>query len=201
MGWRSLLFDTSFGSSDDQGHNTAPATLFQWLFYTFLGSQDEHFLSFKIVRDIYQRAWFYVHSFFTHLLCHEVIRNIPQRVPMYLLSLQHHTFLASKDDQGHTPVRMALCALPHCISLVSWDGLEFLLSILKHLETGTYLFRPLRLGEIKIRSEVVIFVSDSHKPIIWYQQLSVTSTNSSRFLTYTNASHDRDARRWVKAPH
>ena len=50
---------------------------------------------------------------------------------MDLPLLQHHTFLAPEDYQGHTVMRVDLCALPRCISLVSYDDQASLLSSLE----------------------------------------------------------------------
>ena len=78
-------------------------------------------------------------------------------------------------------------ALSHISFVSRCSGISF-------IHSGTFTNRDIFIGtlspgEVKIYSEVVILYQ------IILKQLSVTSTVSSRLLTCTNPSHDRDAKR------
>ena len=91
-----------------------------------------------MVRDIPQDVWFSAHCLVTHLLFHKVIRNIPQ-----------HVWIFSR------------CSITHLLHLKKM--ISDLIYPIFHKSKSPQFYLCLRLGEVRIYPETVIFVSDSHK--------------------------------------
>ena len=124
-------------------------------------------MSFKTVRDICQKVWFYVHSHVTHLLCHEVIRNVPQHVWIFpRFSITHFLRLKIIRDICQWAWSYAHCLLAYLLCLMMVG--DFYYPSWNICKQGHIYLDPLDWKRSIMYPEAGIFVSDNFKTTICY---------------------------------